>query len=191
MSILKELLGDLYTEEIAKKIGDKELAVINDGSYVPRQKLNEKEQEAKDLRKQLDDRDKQLDDLKIKAAGNEDLQKQIQTLKDENHNTKQEFEGKMAAQRTNSAIELAIHQAGAKNVKAVRALLNSEAIKLDGEKLLGFDDQIKGLRESDAYLFNEGGSGTVGGGSNPPAGGGGGKPGTVGMNDFIRTMAGR
>ncbi|NLW89997.1 MAG: scaffolding protein [Syntrophomonadaceae bacterium] len=190
MSLLKELLGDLYTEEIAKKIGDKELAVINDGSYVPRQKLNEKEQEAKDLRKQLDDRDKQLDDLKTKAAGNEDLQKQIQTLKDENQNTKQEFEGKMAEQRLNSAIELAIHQAGAKNVKAVRALLNSDNIKVDGDKLFGFDDQIKGLRESDAYLFGEGAPTTVGGGTNP-AGGGGGKPSTVGMNDFIRTMAGR
>ena len=191
MSILKDLLGDLYTEEIAKKIGDKELAVINDGSYVPRAKLNEKEQENKDLRQQLKDRDTQLDDLKSKAAGNDDLQKQIDTLKSDNQKAAQEYEGKLSEQRLNSAIELAVHQAGAKNVKAVRALLNSDLIMLDGEKLLGFDDQIKGLRESDAYLFGESAPNTVGGGSNPPAGGGGNKPADGGMNNFIRTMAGR
>lgn len=190
MSILKELLGELYTDEIAKKIGDKELAVINDGSYVPRQKFNEKDQEVKDLRKQIQDRDKQLDDLKTKAAGNEEMQKQIETLKTENQKAAQDFEGKMASQQLNSAIELAIHQAGAKNVKAIKALLNADNIKLDGEKLLGFDDQIKALRESDTYLFNEGGKPSVGGGSNP-AGGGGGKPATMEMNDFIRSMAGR
>lgn len=190
MSILKELLGDLYTEDIAKKIGDKELAIVNDGSYVPRQKLNEKEQEAKDLRKQILDRDKQLDDLKTKAAGNAEMQQQIESLKTENQKTQQDYEGKLSTQKLNSAIELAIHQAGAKNVKAVRALLNADNIKLDGEKLFGFDDQIKGLRESDIYLFNEGGTGPVGSGSNP-AGGAGGKTSEVGMNDFIRSMAGR
>jgi Phage minor structural protein GP20. len=187
--LLKSLLGDLYTDAIGEKLGDKELAVVNDGSYVPRQKFNEKEQESKDLRKQMQDRDKQLDELKTKAAGNEEMQKQIETLKSDNQKTQQEFESKLAAQKLDSAIELAIHQAGAKNVKAVRALLNAENIKLDGEKLFGFDDQLKTIKESDAYLFNEGGKPPVGGGSNP-AGGGGGQQ-SIGMNDFIRTMAGR
>jgi len=185
--LLKKILGDLYTDAMGEKLGDNELAVINDGSYVPRQKLADKDQEVKDLKAQLKERDTQLDDLKPKAAGNADLLQQIEKLKSDNQKTQQEYEQKLSATALNSAIDLAIHKAGAKNVKAVRALLSTEGIKLDGDKLIGFDDQVKTLRESDAYLFGES-TGPVGGGSNPP--GGTGKTGT-GMNDFIRTMAGR
>jgi hypothetical protein len=32
--------------------------------------------------------------------------------------------------------------------------LNKEAIKLDGDKLLGLEEQLKNLKESDSYLFD-------------------------------------
>ena len=44
--------------------------------------------------------------------------------------------------------------AKAKNVKSVKANLDLDKIKLDGDKLLGFDDQIEALKKSDAYLFD-------------------------------------
>jgi len=44
-----------------------------------------------------------------------------------------------------------------------------EKVKLDGEKLLGLDDQLKALQQSDPYLFGD--SGKVGGGTNPPGAG--------------------
>ena len=47
-----------------------------------------------------------------------------------------------------------INNAKAKNVKSVKANLDLEKIKLDGDKLLGFDDQIEALKKSDAYLFD-------------------------------------
>lgn len=52
-----------------------------------------------------------------------------------------------------SKIDLAINNAKAKNIKSVKANLNLDNIKLDGDKLLGFDDQIEALKKSDAYLF--------------------------------------
>ena len=52
-----------------------------------------------------------------------------------------------------SKIDLAINNAKAKNVKSVKANLDLDKIKLDGDKLLGFDDQIEALKKSDAYLF--------------------------------------
>jgi len=55
--------------------------------------------------------------------------------------------------RLESKIDLAINNAKAKNVKSVRANLELDKIKLDGDKLLGFDDQIEALKKSDAYLF--------------------------------------
>lgn len=56
--------------------------------------------------------------------------------------------------RLESKIDLAINNAKARNVKSVKANLNLDNIKLDGDKLLGFDDQIEALKKSDAYLFN-------------------------------------
>ncbi len=70
---------------------------------------------------------------------------------------KQEIENNSKAEiekvRLESKIDLAINNAKAKNVKSVKANLDLEKIKLDGDKLLGFDDQIEALKKSDAYLF--------------------------------------
>lgn len=55
--------------------------------------------------------------------------------------------------KLDSKIDLAINNAKAKNIKSVKANLNLKQIKLDGDKLLGFDDQIEALKKSDAYLF--------------------------------------
>src|SRR5699024_10118129 len=46
-----------------------------------------------------------------------------------------------------------LKDSGVRNVKAVKALLDTESIKLDGEKLLNLDDQLEALKESDSYLF--------------------------------------
>jgi hypothetical protein len=167
--VLKQLLGDLYTEDIAKKIGEKELAVVNDGSWLPRSKYNEKDQEVKDLKEQLDARDQQLKDLEGKAAGNEELKKALQEAQEANKATKEEWEAKAAQMQLNFAIEKALTTAKAKNAKAVKALLDMEKVKLDGEKLLGLDDQLKAIQQSDPYLFGE--SGKVGSGTNPPGAG--------------------
>jgi len=34
-------------------------------------------------------------------------------------------------------------------------LLDMEKVKLDGEQLLGLDDQLKALQQSDPYLFGD------------------------------------
>jgi len=49
-------------------------------------------------------------------------------------------------------------------------LLDMEKVKLDGDQLLGIDEQLKALQQSDQYLFGD--SGKVGGGTNPPGAGG-------------------
>ena len=74
----------------------------------------------------------------------------------------------MAQMQLDFAIEKALAAAKAKNAKAVKALLDMEKVKLDGEQLLGLDEQLKELQKSDAYLFGE--PGRVGGGTNPPGG---------------------
>ena len=70
------------------------------------------------------------------------------------------YDTDIAAVRRDSAIDLALSGRRAKNSKAARALLNLEAIKLDGDKLTGLDDQLETLQKENPWLFEgEGGAG--------------------------------
>ena len=61
----------------------------------------------------------------------------------------------LKAVQTNNAIDIALKDSGAKNLKAVKALLELDKVTFDGEKLNGLDDQIKALREGadSSFMF--------------------------------------
>lgn len=158
---LKELLGEELYNQVAEKAGDHKIAVVSDGSYIPKAKFDEKLQEVKDYKKQIEERDQQLQELGEKAKGNEELTTQIEELKKQNDTTKKEYEQKLQQQAFDHALENSLSSAKVKNTKAVKALLDMDTIKLDGDTLKGLDDQLKTLKESDGYLFesDEGGGG--------------------------------
>lgn len=106
-----------------------------------------------DYKDQLKDRDSQLEELKKKATGNEDLLAQIEQLKEDNAAAQKELQQKLDKQAFDFSLEKALTAEKVKNPKAVKALLDVEKIKLDGETMLGLEDQLKAIKESDAYLF--------------------------------------
>jgi len=150
---LKELLGEELYAQVMEKAGDKKLAVVSDGNWIPKEKFNDLNKNFKDLKQQLSDRDTQLEDLKTKAAGNEDFKNTIEQLQNDNKKIKEDYEAKLTQQSFDFALKEALSGANAKNPKAVEALLNKEAIKMDGDKLLGLEEQLKAIKESDSYLF--------------------------------------
>ena len=169
MDWLKELLkkAGIEEEKVDSVIGDinKELPKY----FIPKDKYNEVAEAKKKLETDIAERDKQLEQLKAAAGSNEELKKQIETLQAENKKAGEEWQAKVAQMQLDFAIEKALAAAKAKNPKAVKALLDLEKVKLDGEQLLGLDDQLKELQKSDAYLFGD--SGKVGSGTNPPGAG--------------------
>lgn len=52
------------------------------------------------------------------------------------------------------AIENRLIKEGAKNTKAVKAVLDLSNIKLENDNLVGFDDLIKASKENEPYLYN-------------------------------------
>ena len=149
---MKELLeklaaGTTTVEDVLQVIDD------SDKDKVPRSRLNDKIAEVKDLEAELQNRNQQLDDLSKKASGSDALAKEIQALKDANAQQQADYEAKLKKQTFDTKLSDALRDAKVRNPKAVKALLDSENIKLDGDKLLGLDDQLGALKESDAYLF--------------------------------------
>ncbi len=123
--------------------------------YVEKSKHDEVVEENKTLKTSVSDRDKQLETLKASAGDNEELKKQIETMKQQNADQEKAHKAELAQLKLDNAIDAALTAAGAKNGKAVKALLDVSKVKLgeDG-KLTGWDDQIKAVQKSDAYLFN-------------------------------------
>ena len=83
----------------------------------------------------------------------------------------QEFSIQLAQTRRDLMIDMALQQAGARNVKAARALINDGVIKLENGVLAGAQEQIEAAKESCPYLF---GKGMANGNPPPPKGSKGG-----------------
>ena len=115
--------------------------------------------EKSDLEKTVNDRDKQLEELKKASGDAQSLKKQIDELQKTN---KAEVE-KLAAEnkriRINAAVERELTAAKAKNLTAVKALLKDidKAELLEDGTVKGLSDQIKLLKGSDdsKFLFSE------------------------------------
>ena len=79
----------------------------------------------------------------------------VQKLKDEVAAWEKKYNEDLGRLKLESAMETALMSARAKNTKAVKALLNMEQIRLDGEKLLGLDEQLTELKKNEPYLFED------------------------------------
>ena len=152
MEWLKKILQDAGIEnvdDLESKIS-KELPKY----FKPAKEFNEINEELKVIKgekKTLEDDKKKIEDeynnFKKGSISQADYEAKKKEIED---NSKAEIE----KVRLESKIDLAINNAKAKNVKSVKANLDLDKIKLDGDKLLGFDDQIEALKKSDAYLFD-------------------------------------
>ncbi len=141
------------SEELAAKAEKASLEELK--GYVEKSKHEEVVEENKTLKTSVSDRDKQLETLKAAAGDNEELKKQIETMKQQNADQEKAHKAELAQLRLDNAMEAALTAAGAKNSKAVKALLDVSKVKLgeDG-KLTGWDEQIKAVQKSDSYLFH-------------------------------------
>lgn len=185
-------LNEIIGEEAFKALPDgvknkhKDTDFVDSTGYVEKSELDTANKTIKQYKKDIAKRDTDLTDLQDKAKGNEDLTAEIERLKEENKNTTKDYEAKLEKLNFDTKLDKALSGAKAKNPKTVKALLNIENLKLDGEDIIGLKEQLEGLKESDGYLFNEDGNQDNTGG-NPNLGGTGsiGNPGSSGSDKVM------
>ena len=146
----EELIALGLSEEQAQKVmGSLE-------SYVEKAKFDEVSKENQTLKASVADRDKQLESLKKSSGDSAELKKQIEALQQQNAEQKKAHDAEMSQLRLDNAVDSALTAAGAKNIRAVRALIDLSKVKLgDDGKLSGWDDALKSVHDSDPYLFAE------------------------------------
>lgn len=148
---LKAILGEAYTEDIDKKVAE-EIGK----SFVARADFNTANTEKKALADTVAKRDKQLESLKTTTGDVDALKAEITKLQEINVLATQNHEAEITKLKIETAVELALTAAKAKNVKSAKALLDLEGATLakDGS-VKGLDDQIKKLiaAPDSSFLF--------------------------------------
>lgn len=145
---LKNILGDNYNEEVDKKVSEQ-----IGKEFVSRADFNTTNETKKQLEKDIKARDKQLEELK--KSDPEGLKAEIEKLQEENKTSTEKLEEQLKKTKLDYKLETLLMKEGAVNTKAVKALLDSEKISLDGDNLIGVDDQLKALKESEKWAFNQ------------------------------------
>ncbi len=107
----------------------------------------------------------QAEEEKLKTANQtiQDLQEaakafdgvDVKKLQEDMTTLQEKYDQDIAAMKLDNALELALVSGQVRNVRAVKALLDSSQIKMDGDTLTGLDSQLKALRETDGYLFKD------------------------------------
>ncbi len=183
-------------EGMTDAIADKVVSVSAEElkGFIPKSRFDEVNEAKKNAEALIKERDKQLEELKKAAPDSEALKKQIEELQNTNKEAKAKYEADIRKMQLDNAINNALRDAGARNVKSVIALLTDMDKAEFDEKgnVKGLADQIKKLQESDSYLF-EGTQQQQNGVQNPkfvgmtPQGNGGGQPtGTLTKADFAK-----
>ena len=153
---LKELLGEELAAQLESKLGDKKLGVVNDGSWLPKSKLDEKLAVIKTLEEETQNYVKQLDELKAASKGNEELTAKISELQELNDKTRAEYEEKVKATQLEAALKLALNSK-VHDFGIVNQLIDKTTIQLDenGNVLNGLEEQINKLQQEKAFLFQQ------------------------------------
>lgn len=156
MSLTREFLKDLGVEgdsleKIMAEVGKEH---TNDAKVAELQsQVDSLKSSNEDLTSQVSARDDQLDELSKQAGNSKELSAKIDELKQANQESSTAYEAKIATINKNNKIDLALRDAGARNPKAVRALLDESKVSVDGDNIIGLADQLKSLEDSDSYLF--------------------------------------
>ena len=149
----EELLKLGLTEEQVEKVLSANMEQLK--GFIPKSRFDEVNNAKKQAEKDLTERDKQLEVLKNSSGDVETLKKTIETLQNDNKAATEKYNEELAKIKLAGAVDTALLGANAVNIKAVKALLDMDKIKLDGEVLLGINEQLEELKtaEDSKMLF--------------------------------------
>ena len=191
VSTLKAHLGaELYgqVETALKDVDGLAVIATNDGSWVPKTRIDEEMGKQKTLKATITTLNQQLAEAKQKGESADTLQATIETLKQQ----VTDRDNTISGMKRSGKIRDALTRARARDAAMVEKLLDTGRIGEDDKgNLTGLEEQIKALKDSSGYLFSEDGGqhGGWGGGKNPQ--GGSGSAGNSEINSIIRAAAGR
>lgn len=192
ISTLKAHLGDELFPQVESALqGVEGLSIIatNDGSWLPKSRLDAELGKQKEMRTTINQLTQQLAEAKKAGEGAAGLQATIDSLNQQI----QERDATITGMKRSGKIREALVKANVRDASVVEKLLDGGKIGEDDKgNLTGLDDQIKALKESSGYLFAEepANRGGWSGGKNPKEASKAEPGNNDAMNNALRQMLG-
>lgn len=181
----EELVKLGLTEEDAEKVAKASEEELK--GYIPKTRFDEVNEAKKHAEESVKERDKQIEGLKASAGDADKLKQQIEDLQKANKEKDSNHALEIKKLKLDNAVDSALNAAKAKNLKAVRALLDLDKAELaeDGT-VKGLAEQIEKLSKADdsKFLFESSGKPNIKGAKSGEDGSddNGGKPDLSKMN---------
>lgn len=151
------------SEELAGKAAEASIKELE--GFIPKSRFEEVNEAKKQLEKDVQSRDRQLEELKKASGSNEELKQQIGELQKVNKAEKEKYEATIKDLSLTNAIKLSL--AGKVHDEDLVAGLFDKSKLVLGEdgKVSGLEEQLKSLQKEKKFLFKQ-----VNGGYNPQGG---------------------
>ena len=112
--------------------------------------------EISQVKTELEQTKSQLQEANTTIEGFKDydqVKAQVEDYKKKYEDSKAEYEGKIADMQFDSTLEAAINAAGGRSAKAVRALLDVDALKSSKDRTTDIKTALEACQKDNAYLF--------------------------------------
>lgn len=160
MAKLLEIIGkDLYnqlSDEVKNKYKDADMEDVSDGKYVSKERFNQVNENAKEYKKQVAERDKQIKSLKEEYKDVEGLKEKVELLEADNKKKDEEYQSQIDTINRNNILEKELSKYSIKDDKAskyIKSLLDNDKLKFTDEGIVGLKDQMETIKKENDFLF--------------------------------------
>ncbi len=152
---LKELLERHGREQLTAEGFEEELNRLLPETHIPKTVYNELNEKYKLLDRQKKDVDALLSEAKKGLEDSQEFKARYDALVAQQKADGERYEKTIADMKKGYAIDSALTAAGARNAKAVRALLDEGRITLQEDgTCIGIKEQIESIRKDNDFLFS-------------------------------------
>lgn len=159
---VKKVIGEELYSQISEKLGEGQDLMLNDGSYIPKTRFSEvneakrqMEAELTTLKSEKTEIEKTLEALKSDAETSKATKEQLSLMEQALVKVKEDSDKMVAQLKKEHTFDLSVNALKPKNLKAVKALFDIDKVSVDGENLVGFQDQAERIKAENPYLFED------------------------------------
>ena len=147
MAKIKDIIGEeaykALPDDKKKELDKQDFEDVSEGKYVPKSRFDQVNEQAKEYKKQIGERDTQISNLKDEFKDAAGLKEKVEELEDKNKTITDDYEKKLS--------DIAFN---VKDKKLIMALIDNDKLKVDGDSIIGLKEQLEPLQKSHEYLFN-------------------------------------
>ena len=158
MAKIKDIIGEeaykALPDDKKKELDKQDFEDVSEGKYVPKSRFDQVNEQAKEYKKQVGERDTQISNLKDEFKDAAGLKDKVEELEGKNKTITDDYEKKLSDIAFNNALEKGLGAFNVKDKKLIMALIDNDKLKVDGDSIIGLKEQLEPLQKSHEYLFN-------------------------------------